>query len=320
MLGASVRGGCSRAHPKTNIEVRHLEAHAARQSELDVINARQYEQLPPIGKPAGPRAIRSRPAASDIPDSPITPDIGTPKYKPTLPVWRSTPVNSTPPSGWAKTIDDTADDQYSLGVACFEQKDFEGAVDWFRKAADRGAASAQYALGGCYDEGIGVSQNSQEAVDWYRKAADQGHAKAQGNLGFCYSRGVGVSRNNHEAAKWYRKAAEQGVARAQGNLGICYYNGEGVAQDYQEAAKWFRLAAEQGNDMAQAVLGSCYYNGRGVPQDPVSAHCFFSLSARAGNNTEAASSLAEIEKKLTPQQIAAAQEMARQWAKAHPAK
>jgi uncharacterized protein len=79
-----------------------------------------------------------------------------------------------------------------------------------------------------------VPQNYAEAVEWYRKAADRGFAKAQSNLGFMYENGRGVSQNYAEAIKWWRKAAEQGLASAQHNLGHMYFDGRRVPQNYAE--------------------------------------------------------------------------------------
>jgi S1-C subfamily serine protease len=59
-----------------------------------------------------------------------------------------------------------------------------------------------------------------------------------------------------EAIAWlewdgkYRKASEQNFAAAQADLGWCYDNGEGVPQDYVEAYSWYNLAAAQGNTNA----------------------------------------------------------------------
>ncbi len=55
--------------------------------------------------------------------------------------------------------------------------------------------------------------------------AEQGDAEAQFNLGLCYSDSVGVPQDYVEAAKWFRRAADQGVAEAQLNFGFCYYKG-----------------------------------------------------------------------------------------------
>jgi hypothetical protein len=45
----------------------------------------------------------------------------------------------------------------------------------FGKAADRGDAFAQNALGVMYTNGLGVEKNYEQALAWYRKAADQGN-------------------------------------------------------------------------------------------------------------------------------------------------
>jgi TPR repeat protein len=39
--------------------------------------------------------------------------------------------------------------------------------------------TAQYNLGHCYAEGLGVEQDYTQAVHWYRKAAEQGDTDAQ---------------------------------------------------------------------------------------------------------------------------------------------
>ena len=49
---------------------------------------------------------------------------------------------------------------------------------------------------------------------------------------------------------WYRLAAEQGLAQAQNNLGIMYARGQGVSRDYVGAYMWFNLSAVQGNQQA----------------------------------------------------------------------
>ena len=53
------------------------------------------------------------------------------------------------------------------------------AVKWFRKAAEQGEAHAQFMLGMCYFDGVGITQDKTEAVKWLQKAAKQGHEKAK---------------------------------------------------------------------------------------------------------------------------------------------
>ena len=163
-----------------------------------------------------------------------------------------------------------------------KQKDYVKAVEWFRKAAERGNANAQCYLGYCFKDGVGVDKNYTEAVKWFRKAAEQGNDVAQVNLGVCYENGQGVVKDLAEAVKWYRKAAEQGNANAQYILGICYQNGKGVVENSSEAVKWYLKSAEQGHAYAQCDLGYCYFNGVGVAKNLTEAFFWFGRSALQG--------------------------------------
>jgi TPR repeat protein len=117
-----------------------------------------------------------------------------------------------------------------------------------------------------------------------------------------------------KAAKLYRSLAEQGDAIAQTRLAGMYERGKGVLQDYKEVVKWTRLAAEQGNGFAQGVLGAMYKDGEGVPQDYVLAHMWTNVAAAnedgSGRNVDI-EQRDEIANKMTPKQIAEAQELAR---------
>jgi TPR repeat protein len=107
-------------------------------------------------------------------------------------------------------------------------------------------------------------------------------------------------------------AAEQGNADAQIRLAIMYEDGRGgLAQDYAEAAKWYRMAAEQGNVDAQATLGFKYEHGQGVPQDYILAHMWLSLAAAKGY--PCGDKCDDLAAKMTPEQIAEAQRLAREW-------
>ncbi len=206
--------------------------------------------------------------------------------------------------------------QYSLGLMYANgrgvPKDEQQAVVWYRKAAEQGNASAQFNLGVMYDHGRGVPKDDQQAVVWYRKAAEQGRADAQFNLGVMYTNGQGVPKDEQQAVAWYMKAAEQGDADAQSNLGAMYANGRGVPKDDQQAVVWRRKAAEQGNAIGQAALGAMFDDGRGVPKDEQSAY-FWYLLASAQGNQNAASLRDFVERRLSPEQRAAAQASARNW-------
>lgn len=121
------------------------------------------------------------------------------------------------------------------------------------------------------------------------------------------------------ALRLWLPLAAQGNAFAQTNLGFLYSSGRGVPQNLGEAARWYRLAADQGNAIAQSNLGSMYVSGEGVPQDYVQAYMWvavaasrFPPSAKKDRN-EAVQHRDIVASHMTPEQLAEAQRLAREW-------
>ena len=112
--------------------------------------------------------------------------------------------------------------------------------------------------------------------------------------------------------KLWRPFADRGDSLAQLILGVMYDKGQGVPQDYAEAVRWYRLAADQGEAAAQTNLGIMYRTGQGVPQDYMLEHMWFNLAAAHGNSF-AVKNRALLATRMTPDQIAEAQRMARDW-------
>ena len=96
-----------------------------------------------------------------------------------------------------------------------------------------------------------------------------------------------------------------------------YLTGQGVVpQDYKEALRWARPAAEQGEARAQFLVGLMYDLGQAVPQDYVQAHMWYNLAASSltGENREtAAVNRDRLADKMTPEDLAKAQRLAREW-------
>ena len=187
------------------------------------------------------------------------------------------------------------------------------AAKWLRKAADQGVARAQCLLGLAYVNGEGVKMDKAEGARWLRRAADQGLPEAQFDLGMSYATGDGLPKNAAEAAGWYRKAADQGLPDAEAELGSCYLEGSGVPKDIPEGVRWIRKAAEEGFGPAQNTLGLCFLKGTGVTKDHVQAYKWLNLAAAAGDERadDARINLASAERYLTPEQVAEAQQLAR---------
>ena len=191
-------------------------------------------------------------------------------------------------------------------------------VDSVKKAAEGGNADAQWYLGHCYCTGQKAEQNLVAAVQWFRKAAEQNNREAQFLIGWCYGRGKVVMKDDAEAVKWWRKAAEQNHCEAEYNLGLCYHLGTGVTKDEAEAVKLFRKTADRNNSRAYFWLGVCYLDGLGgLTKDAVEGYKWILLSASA-DNPFAKRRKPMTESLLTPEQIAKGQQLAREFATAHP--
>jgi TPR repeat protein len=165
---------------------------------------------------------------------------------------------------------------------------------------------------GPYEDGAAAARRGDydTAMRLFRPLADQGDTSAQTYLAHLFW--VVIPPDYAAAASWYRKAAEHGNAFAQERLGFQYANGLGVTQDHAAAASWYRKAADQGHAGAQERLGFQYANGLGVPQDDVTAHMWFNLAAARGNR-DAIKGRDMVAARMTPEQIAAAEKLAREW-------
>lgn len=222
--------------------------------------------------------------------------------------------------------------EFWLGMCYGEGRGTERNTDeglkWIRKSADKGYANGQIWIGGILWEKsfksnidkklhpTGDSKQDEdsgkyldEAMSWFRKAAEQNNPDAQHFLANCYNSRRHGDEDAKAAAFWYRKAAEQGEAESQYRLGRCYANGAGVEKDLNEAAHWYREAAQQGQAQGQVDLGRMYCDGVGVVRNYVEAYKWYSLAAAQGN-VFAKAFLEELEGKLSPEQIALAQQLA----------
>lgn len=65
-------------------------------------------------------------------------------------------------------------------------------------------------IGGMYYSGKGVGQDYAEALKWYRKAAEKGLATAMSNIAYMYYKGKGVEKDLDAAYDWAIKAGDNG--------------------------------------------------------------------------------------------------------------
>ena len=74
-----------------------------------------------------------------------------------------------------------------------------GHLSGHQSAGGNGRCFRPAELGRMYAHARGVTRNLTEAVKWYRKAAERGEASAQFDLSLCYYSGHGVRRTTLKA-------------------------------------------------------------------------------------------------------------------------
>lgn len=140
------------------------------------------------------------------------------------------------------------------GQQKWQAGDWAGAVAEWNRAAARGDPEALFGLGQAYRLGRGVAENRAMAIDYYRRAADRGHLPALASLGLTLFQ----NGQKTEALKILREAADRGEPRAAYVLGVATFGGDGTQRNqilgyaYVLRARdmGLRLAAAQADRMA----------------------------------------------------------------------
>lgn len=98
---------------------------------------------------------------------------------------------------------------------------------WYTRAAEKGDPQAELALSGWYltgSEGV-LKQSDAEAYLWARRAANKGLADAEYAVGYYTEQEIGVRADLEIAKRWYMRAAAQGNSRAMARLTELKRNG-----------------------------------------------------------------------------------------------
>ena len=86
------------------------------------------------------------------------------------------------------------------------------------KQAMAGNSTSMVDRGYAYHQGDGVSKDYQLALEWYRKGAEAGNAQGMYNMGVNYERGYGLPIDYAAAVSWYTKAAEAGDGQSRSHV------------------------------------------------------------------------------------------------------
>ena len=202
--------------------------------------------------------------------------------------------------------------QYLIGFGGVK-RDMEKSIKWYRKAAfENNDTYSMYVLASFYEDGTYLERDTDAALDLYHKAASLGdeaslgHDLAINRLSKIYLEGSIAEKDEAKAVKFLRISANNGSIDAQLKLGNMYKNGIGAPQDYVMAYMWYNLAASQEitSDRGETLVGtdlSQFFD-----------KLFVEPRVRTARD-RAAAARENIAQKMTPDQIAEAQRLAREW-------
>ena len=78
-------------------------------------------------------------------------------------------------------------DVLARAIALYQKKVYNEAVPLLRAEAKKGDPIAQFYLGNCYLNGLGIEKSILSALECFHKSAEKGYKEAQYNLGYLYS-------------------------------------------------------------------------------------------------------------------------------------
>jgi TPR repeat protein len=223
--------------------------------------------------------------------------------------------------------------QFKLG-RCYELgygvvKDVEKATDCYHEAAKQGNRSAQGALGRCYAKGIGAPKSLSEAYAFFCLAAmsDNAAGKELTDLRKQMSAddmAEGIKRLKEfileELIRIAPRISLNGStmdSRMTEQFRISWAKSR-LEDTFFQMRKWdigrCLASAKLGDVSAQAYLGMSYAVGDGVKPDPVRGYAY--LSASGVDDVSVRTAIADLAKKMTPEDLSAARDLAAEVKKA----
>lgn len=185
-------------------------------------------------------------------------------------------------------------------------ENYDEAVKWYNKAADKGLDLAQWRLGDLYAQGLGVTKDINKAIAWRGKAAEQGYYLFQYMMGVMYAYGdfgnleiytmlntelwespwESFPQDIDKASFWLNNFNHKELCKSELD-NIINSNGlysstldilsEGLIDKgkYEDAIYWYQREIEMGYRDAYCNLGKIYLEGIGVPKDYYKARTLF---------------------------------------------
>jgi len=157
--------------------------------------------------------------------------------------------------------DDAQDQQVEIGVAAYDDGDYQRAKAILLPLAEAGHPKAMNMIGLMHYDTPVFPNDPVLECDWYEKSAHAGYPAAMYNMSICFD-GNGRLKNPETSEAWLLQAAKNGHIPAMINLSaLAPTKGE----DY---LKWHHMAVNHGNVFAKVSLWLDAYRNE-IPKDEV---------------------------------------------------
>lgn len=192
--------------------------------------------------------------------------------------------------------------------------DAERAHEHLAAAAEQGQAEAMFYLSVVLGAPQFPRQDPAAAFAAAHRAALAGFAPAFARVGYLMMQGTGVARDPERAVEWFRQGAARNDLQSMAYLGWATATGTGTGRDGPAGERLLNAAAGAGNLWAMATLTTLYREGLALTRDYSRAYTWATIAlARGHTGASLRTARDELEKLLTPEQVAAAQRAARDW-------
>lgn len=179
-------------------------------------------------------------------------------------------------------IEEVADAYYLI-------ENFKRAADYFKRAADKGSASAATKLAYLYHRGFGVKQDVDKGNALLEIGLKAGNADAYHTRAFSYRYGdEGMPKDSVKSLEYFRKSFEAALPLAEkGNAEYMFYAGRALVDtktaDTTTGIEWITRSANKGYVEGLAYLGGYYRSGTYVEQDNAKAMQLFLKAVSKGS-------------------------------------
>jgi TPR repeat protein len=131
------------------------------------------------------------------------------------------------------------------------------AAKWYTLGSEQGDAVSQFELGAMYLSGP-LEKDAKKAFSLFERAAAQGNTNAEYQLGVCYENGIGVAADIDKAVEAYRKSVQGGMTAARARQFVMHEDGRLKGPDLSGLTAVLAKAVKVSDSLPLQALADIY--------------------------------------------------------------